>query len=107
MYRILNIGHPLRFARRARTRTIRTVWRRICWTFDQQKTPRDLKAFAPTERLAEKRHTASFERQRSKVPGRRVPSRRQWRMIPTLLRRTKPMASTPILLAMKNREPWA
>ena len=49
----------------------------ICWTCDEQKTPRDLKEIARTKRLAEK-HQDYLERQRAKVPGRRLPSRRQW-----------------------------
>ena len=50
----------------------------ICWTCDQQKTPRDLKEIARTKRLAEA-HKAFLEGQREKVPGRRVPSRKQLR----------------------------
>jgi hypothetical protein len=49
----------------------------ICWTCDQQKTPRDLREIARTKRLAEA-HQSFLERQLSKVPGRRVPSRQQW-----------------------------
>ena len=49
----------------------------ICWTCDQQKTPRDLQEIARTKRLAAD-HQGFLERQRHKVPGRRVPSRRQW-----------------------------
>ena len=49
----------------------------ICWTCDQRKTPRDLKEIARTKRLAEE-HQGFLERQRDNVPGRRVPSRRQW-----------------------------
>src|SRR5215211_6424995 len=49
----------------------------ICWTCDQRKTPRDLKEIARTKRLAEE-HQSFLERQRDKVPGRRVPSCRQW-----------------------------
>ncbi len=49
----------------------------ICWTCDQQKTPRDLREIARTKRLAEA-HQSFLERQRAKVPGRRVPSRQQW-----------------------------
>ena len=52
----------------------------ICWTCDQQKTPRDLKEIARTKRLAEA-HQDFLERQASKVPGRRLPSRRQWRTL--------------------------
>ena len=49
----------------------------ICWTCDQEKTPQDLKEIARTKRLAEK-HQSFLERQRHKVPGRRVPSEQQW-----------------------------
>jgi 5-methylcytosine-specific restriction endonuclease McrA len=52
----------------------------ICWTCNEQKTPRDLKEIARTKRLAEK-HQDHLERQgasSAKVPGRRLPSRRQW-----------------------------
>src|SRR5215213_2238878 len=49
----------------------------ICWTCDQQKTPKDLKAIAKTKRLAEA-HQNFLERQREKVPGRKVPTRKQW-----------------------------
>ncbi len=52
----------------------------ICWTCDQQNTPRDLKEIARTKRLAEA-HQDFLERQAAKVPGRRLPSRRQWRKL--------------------------
>ena len=48
----------------------------ICWTCDQQKTPKDLKEIAKTKRLAEK-HQDFIARQGDKVPGRPVPSRKQ------------------------------
>ena len=50
----------------------------ICWTCDQQKTPRDLKEIARAKRIARK-HQAFLERQRDKQPGRRLPSPSQWR----------------------------
>ena len=50
----------------------------ICWTCDQQKTPRDLKEIARAKRLAEA-HQDFVAGMRAKVPGRRTPSRRQWR----------------------------
>ena len=50
----------------------------ICWTCDQQKTPRDLKEIARNNRIARK-HQDFLERQREKQPGRRLPSRAQWR----------------------------
>jgi hypothetical protein len=49
----------------------------IFWTCDQQKTPGDLREIARTKRLAET-YQSFLERQREKVAGRRVPSRRQW-----------------------------
>lgn len=49
----------------------------ICWTCDQQKTPRDLKEIARAKRLALE-HQDFLQRRRDKVPGRRAPSRRQW-----------------------------
>lgn len=52
----------------------------ICWTCDQQKTPRDLKEIARAKRLALE-HQDFLQRRREKVPGRRVPSRRQWRKL--------------------------
>ena len=52
----------------------------ICWTCNEQKTPRDLKEIAKAKRLAEG-HQAFLERQRAKVPGRRLPSRKQWEQL--------------------------
>ena len=52
----------------------------ICWTCDEDKTPRDLKEIARTKRLALD-HQDFLARQRQKVPGRRAPSRRQWRKL--------------------------
>ena len=48
----------------------------ICWTCDQQKTPKDLKEIAKTKRIAEA-HQDFVARQHDKVPGRRVPSRKE------------------------------
>src|SRR5215210_5373522 len=48
----------------------------ICWTCNEQKTPKDIKAIAKTKRLAEA-HQTFLEHQRDKVPGRKVPSRTQ------------------------------
>src|SRR4051812_23714626 len=48
----------------------------ICWTCDQQKTPKDLKEIAKTKRLAEK-HQDFVARQQDKVPGRRVPTQKE------------------------------
>src|SRR3712207_2656596 len=58
----------------------------ICWTCNEQKTPRDLKEIARTKRLAEK-HLDYLERQRAKVPGRRVASRHQWELLDNHVRR--------------------
>jgi len=52
----------------------------ICWSCDQDKTPRDLKEIARTRRLA-REHQDFLERQREKLPGRRVPSTKQWRKL--------------------------
>ena len=59
----------------------------ICWTCNQQKTPRDIKEIARAKRLAED-HQSFLERQRDKVPGRRSPSRRQWKTLQQTLRRS-------------------
>ena len=48
----------------------------ICWTCDRQKTPKDIKDIAKAKRLADN-HQDFVARQREKVPGRRVPSRKQ------------------------------
>jgi cytochrome c553 len=48
----------------------------ICQRCHERKTPQDLKAIARTKRLAAE-HQDFLARQRAKVPGRRVPSRRQ------------------------------
>ncbi len=48
----------------------------ICTACNEQKTPRDLKAIAKAKRLAEE-HQHFLERQRTKVPGRRAPTRKQ------------------------------
>ena len=52
----------------------------ICWTCNEQKTPRDLREIARAKRLA-KKHQEHLERQRAKVPGRRLPTRKQWRQL--------------------------
>ncbi len=51
----------------------------ICWTCNEQKTPRDLKEIAKAKRLAEA-HQGFLERQHAK-PGRRLPSRKQWEQL--------------------------
>ena len=48
----------------------------ICRTCNEQKTPKDIKEIARATRLAEK-HNEFRERQRDKVPGRKVPSKKQ------------------------------
>ena len=63
----------------------------ICWTCNEQKTPRDLKEIARTKRLAEK-HQDHLERRAAKVPGRRLPSRRQWQEMQESL---NPVRSAP------------
>jgi len=50
----------------------------ICKTCDQRKTPRDLKEIARTKRLAHN-HQDFADRLRDKVPGRRAPSKSQWK----------------------------
>jgi 5-methylcytosine-specific restriction endonuclease McrA len=52
----------------------------ICRICDQQKTPRDLKQIAKAKRLALD-HQEFVERMRDKIPGRRVPSKSQWRKV--------------------------
>ena len=52
----------------------------ICWTCDEQKTPKDLKAIAKAKRLADE-HQDFIDRQREKVPGRQAPSRQQWQRV--------------------------
>jgi hypothetical protein len=59
----------------------------ICWTCDERKTPQDLRAIAKAKRLAES-HQEHQERQRAKVPGRRLPSRKQWRQMQGTLQGT-------------------
>lgn len=58
----------------------------ICWTCDQQKTPKDLRAISKAKRLAEA-HQDFIARRRDKVPGRPVPSREQWQELNRELRR--------------------
>lgn len=60
----------------------------ICWTCDQQKTPKDLKEIAKTKRLAEK-HQDFIARQGDKVPGRPVPSRKQRLVMERALKRAR------------------
>ena len=50
----------------------------ICTGCNERKTPRNLKEIAKAKRLADA-HQEFVSRLADKVPGRRVPSRRQWR----------------------------
>ena len=50
----------------------------ICTGCNERKTPRDLKEIAKAKRLAEA-HQEFVSRLADRVPGRRVPSKRQWR----------------------------
>ena len=61
----------------------------ICWTCDELKTPRDLKEIAKAKRLAES-HQEHQERLKAKVPGRRLPSRKQWRQMQGALQGSSP-----------------
>jgi hypothetical protein len=56
----------------------------ICWTCDQRKTPKDLKAIAKAKRLAVS-HQEFMTRQRDKIPGRPAPSPKQWRAVERVL----------------------
>lgn len=56
----------------------------ICRACDERKTPRDLREIAKTKRLAE-RHQEFVSRRQDKVPGRRVPSAKQWRQVQEVL----------------------
>jgi hypothetical protein len=75
----------------------------ICWTCNEQKTPKDLKEIARAKRLAEK-HQEHLERQRAKVPGRRLPSRKQWQRLQdhTADGTSSWPASTPRLLGRRS-----
>ena len=57
----------------------------ICWTCDRRKTPNDLRAIAKAKRLRDS-HNDFVERQRDKVPGRRVPTRKEWEQMRQWLR---------------------
>jgi hypothetical protein len=63
----------------------------ICQRCDERKTPQDLKAIARTKRLALD-HQDFLARQRTKVPGRRVPSRRQIEQLESSM--TRPLRLT-------------
>jgi 5-methylcytosine-specific restriction endonuclease McrA len=59
----------------------------ICWTCNERKTPRDLKEIAKAKRVAEK-HQDFLQRQMHKVPGRRVPSRKERQAWERMMRTT-------------------
>ena len=56
----------------------------ICWTCNEQKTPKDIREIARAKRLSDK-HQDFLERQRNKVPGRKVPSRKQVEILQCML----------------------
>ena len=58
--------------------TTPSAWLRSAGPAISRKTPRDLKEIARNNRIARK-HQDFLERQREKQPGRRLPSRAQWR----------------------------
>jgi len=59
----------------------------ICRRCNERKTPKDLKEIARAKRLAEN-HQEFVARQQDKVPGRRLPSRRQWQELQRKMRRS-------------------
>jgi 5-methylcytosine-specific restriction endonuclease McrA len=60
----------------------------ICWTCNEQKTPKDLKLIAKSKRIADK-YQDFLERQREKVPGRRVPSRKERQEVERIIKRAQ------------------
>jgi hypothetical protein len=88
---------PLASREQMKTRTIPDRLAAICWTCNERKTPRDLKEIARAKRLAE-RHQEHLERQSMKVPGRRLPSRSQWKRLEGQV-----MGRTPVRSAMGLR----
>ena len=73
-------------------RMIPSVSPPICQRCDERKTPQDLKAIARTKRLALD-HQDFLSRQRTKVPGRRVPSRSQFERLERSM--TRPLQLAP------------
>src|SRR5215210_6645150 len=67
----------------------------ICWTCDQQKTPKDIKDIAKAKRLANN-HQDFIARQREKVPGRRVPSRKQRLALAEEIERAKDLQTASV-----------
>ena len=74
----------------------------ICRRCDERKTPQDLKAIARTKRLAFD-HQDFLARQRSKVPGRRAPSRRQVEQLERSIARALRLAPPPKALTAPAR----
>ena len=68
----------------------------ICWSCNEQKTPKDLKEIAKTKRIAEK-HQTFLARQAEKQPGRRLPTPAQERSLQRSLSHS---------LRRKERAPW-
>jgi hypothetical protein len=75
----------------------------ICLVCDRQKTPRDIREIARTKRLA-MNYQDFVSRMQDKVPGRPVPSKRQWKrlqrsvggpLIPLQARPSDPAESAP------------
>jgi septal ring factor EnvC (AmiA/AmiB activator) len=77
----------------------------ICWACDERKTPQDLKEIAKTKRLAE-RQQEHLERQQAKVPGRRLPSRKQWQQMQKALdQQNGPQTPRPLLMRSSMKKP--
>lgn len=57
----------------------------ICLACDRQKTPRDLREIAKAKRIATS-HQEHLARRTEKVPGRKLPSRREWERLRHTLR---------------------
>jgi 5-methylcytosine-specific restriction endonuclease McrA len=75
----------------------------ICTACNDQKTPRDLKEIARAKRLADKHH-AFVTRQSAKLPGRRLPSRRQHRDLEHAMGKPLPARRTLRLPSPKREE---
>jgi 5-methylcytosine-specific restriction endonuclease McrA len=75
----------------------------ICWKCDQQKTARDLKEIARTKRLA-LNHQEYLYRQDQKVPGRRVPSKRQSQQFEWALKRDLNLTNADLVTQEKDPE---
>src|SRR4051794_26469185 len=75
----------------------------ICWTCDQQKTPKDLKEIAKAKRLADK-HQDFVARQQEKVPGRRVPSRKQRLALARAMERARQLETQSVREEMEGSD---